>query len=193
MKAIRACLSMFASLAACLALSPAVAQQLPADPAAPIAPPVQVDVETAAANVSGALKRTQGLPPDRITVSTHASNIVLTGQVDTEAQRAAALSAAEKAAAGVRISANVEVKPLAERSPQEQLAAQQATQLVRDVEAALKADSRTANLGITVSSTEPQKVMLQGLVPTAENRTVVQTVVSKVKGVTQVDNRLLVP
>jgi osmotically-inducible protein OsmY len=93
----------------------------------------------------------------------------------------------------VRISANLEVRPLEDRSPQEQRAVQQSTQLVRDVEAALKADSRTANLGITVSSAAPQKVLLQGLVPTAESRTVVQTVVSKVKGVTQVENRLMVP
>jgi osmotically-inducible protein OsmY len=175
------------------AMSAAVAQELHADPAAPTAVVVQVDVDAAAAQVTRALKSTQGLPPDRISVSTHANNIVLTGQVDSDAQRAAALSAAEKAAGGVRISANLEVRPLEDRSPQEQRAVQQSTQLVRDVEAALKADSRTANLGITVSSAAPQKVLLQGLVPTAESRTVVQTVVSKVKGVTQVENRLMVP
>jgi osmotically-inducible protein OsmY len=170
----------------------ALAQELP-DPAAQPAVVVQPDVEAAKAQVAGALKSVQGLPAQAITVAVHANSVVLTGEVDTEAQRAAAVAAAEKAAAGVRISNNVEVRPAADRSPQQQLVAQQATQLVRDVEAALKADPRTANLGITVSSAAPDKVVLQGLVPSSENRTVVQSVVSKVRGVAQVDNRLMIP
>lgn len=176
------------------AMPAAVAQELPPDPSAqPAAVVVQADPEAAAAAVTNALKATHGLPARGITVVTHANTIVLTGEVDTEAQRSAALSAAEKAAAGVRISADVKVRPLEDRSPQEQQAVQQSAQLVRDVEAALKADSRTANLGIAVSSAEPNSVLLQGLVATRESRTTVQDVVSRVKGVRNVDNRLLIP
>ena len=69
-------------------------------------------------NVSKALKEAKGVPARGITVATHAGTIVLTGEVDTEAQRVAALSVAEKAAGGVRISSNIEVRPLEDRSPQ---------------------------------------------------------------------------
>jgi hyperosmotically inducible periplasmic protein len=172
---------------------PALAQEAPADPTASPAAVVQVDVEAVAAQVTRALVGMPGVPPDSITVSTHANTIVLSGKVDNEAQREAAMAAAQKAAGGVRISPNVEVRPLQERSTQEQQAAAQSAQLVREVEAALKADSRTANLGITVSSADPHKVVLQGLVPAQEHRTAAQNVVSKVKGVTHVDNQLRVP
>jgi osmotically-inducible protein OsmY len=190
MKLLSAC----AFLALGSALSIAGAQELPADPGAQI--PVAVatpDPEVAAASVSKALKEAKGVPARGITVATHASTIVLTGEVDTEAQRVAALAAAEKAAGGVRISSRLEVKPLEDRSPKEQLAAQQSAQLVRDVEAALKADARTAHFGIVVSSADANSIVLLGLVPTRENRTTVQSVASRVKGVGRIDNRVLTP
>jgi osmotically-inducible protein OsmY len=173
---------------------PVYTQELPADPARPAATaaPAKVDPEVAATNVNKALKSVKGLPAGAVTVATHAGIVVLSGEVDTEAQRAAAQAAAEIAAAGVRISSNIQVRAPEDRSPREQLAAQQSAQLVREVEAALKADSRTSNLGIIVSSAEANSVVLQGLVPTRENRTTVQNVVSQVKGVTRVDNRVLV-
>jgi osmotically-inducible protein OsmY len=174
-------------------LPAALAQQLPAGSTATtgvVAPP---GPEVAAAQVSRSLKETQGVPARGITVATHASTVVLTGEVDTEAQRVAVLSVAEKAAGGVRISSNITVKAPEDRSPKEQLAAQQSAQLIRDVEAALKSDTRTANLGIVVSSADAGTIVLQGLVPAREIRTAVQNVASKVQGVNRVDNRLLVP
>lgn len=163
-------------------------------PAAQIVAVVQqVDVDSAAKQVSAALRSAENLPANDISVTTHAHTVVLTGVVDNEAQRDAALAVAEKAAAGVRISANLEVRPLQDRPPQEQAAIAQASQLVREVEAALKADARTANLGVTVSAATADVVVLQGLVPSREHRTTVQIVVSKVSGVKQVENRLLVP
>jgi osmotically-inducible protein OsmY len=190
MKLLSACLL----LAVVSALQTAAAQELAGDPAAQTvvtaAPP---DPDVAAASVRKALKEAKGVPARGLTVATHASAIVLTGEVDTEAQRVAALAVAEKAAGGVRITTDVKVKPPEERSPKEQLAAQQSAQLVREVEAALKADARTAHLGIIVSSADNNSVALHGLVPTRENRTVVQNVASRVKGVTRIDNRVQTP
>jgi osmotically-inducible protein OsmY len=75
----------------------------------------------------------------------------------------------------------------------EQQALQQSAQLVRDVEAALKADARTASMGIAVTSLDAQVVVLQGLVATSESRAAAQNIAVKVKGVKRVDNRLLTP
>jgi osmotically-inducible protein OsmY len=174
--------------------APAYTQELPADPARSPATetPAKVDPAVAAANVTKALKAVKGVPAGAVTVATHAGIVVLSGELDTEAQRAAAQAAAEKAAAGVRISSNIQVRAPEDRSPKEQLAAQQSAQLVREVELALKADSRTSGLGIIVSSAEAYSVVLQGLVHTRETRTTVQNVVSQVKGVTRLDNRVLV-
>jgi osmotically-inducible protein OsmY len=177
------------------AASRAYTQELPADPARSAATqaPAKVDPEVAAANVSKALKTVKGVPAGAVTVATHAGIVVLSGEVDTEAQRAASQAAAEKAAAGVRISSNIQVRALGDRSPDQQLAAQQSAQLVREVESALKADSRTADLGIIVSNGEANSIVLQGLVTTRESRTAAENVVSRVKGVARVDNRLLIP
>lgn len=151
------------------------------------------DPEVAAAKVARALQGTQGLVARDLSVTNHAGTLVLTGKVDSEMQRVAALSAAEKAAAGVRITSSIEVRSLEERPLKEQQALQQSAQLVRDVEAALNADARTASLGIAVTSLDPQVVVLQGLVATSESRAVAQNIAVKVKGVKRVDNRLLTP
>ncbi|MEO8313556.1 MAG: BON domain-containing protein [Pseudomonadota bacterium] len=176
------------------AVSVAFAQELPADPGAKVTTSAPAsDPEVAAAQVSKALKEAKGVPARDITVATHASAVVLTGEVDTEAQRVAAQSVAENAAGGVRLNSNLQVRPLEDRPLKDQLAVQQSAQLVREVQSALKADSRTANLGVAVLSADPGIVVLQGLVPTRENRTTVQDVVSRAKGVTRVDNRLQIP
>lgn len=172
------------------------AQELASDSQLPVAPaltPVKPDAGESAARVTRALHETKGVPASDITVSTHAGTIVLTGEVDSEAQRAAAISVAERTAEGARVSNNIEVRPLEERPLKEQQAAQQSAQLVRDVEAALAANSRTAHLGIAVTSADGRVVVLQGLVSSRENRTAVQNVASRVKGVTRVDNRTVVP
>jgi osmotically-inducible protein OsmY len=92
------------------------AQQLPADAVAPSETAAKMDLDAAASSVTQALKDAEGVPARGLTVATHASTLVLTGEVDTEAQRVAALSVAEKAAGGMRISSNIQVKPAQARS-----------------------------------------------------------------------------
>jgi osmotically-inducible protein OsmY len=151
------------------------------------------DPEATAAKVSAALKSTEGVPTNGISVTTHAATVVLSGEVNSEAERAAAQAAAESAASGARISSNIQVRPLEERPLKDQQAAHQSVQIVRDVEAALQADARTANLGIAVTTADAKVVVLQGLVAGREQRAAAQTVAASVKGVVRVDNRLLLP
>lgn len=158
--------------------------------AAAVKPP---DPEAAAAKVSAALQSTPGVPAKRISVTTHAATVVLSGEVNSEAERVAAQAAAETAAGSARVSSNIQVRPLEDRPLQDQLAAQQATQLVREVEAALQADTRTANLGIAVTTPDSKVIVLQGLVAGREQRAAAQAVAAGVKGVARVDNRLLLP
>jgi osmotically-inducible protein OsmY len=191
MKTISVCIAMV------LAAPFALAQELPPDaemPARPaLTPAAEPDPEASAEKVRQALRETSGVPAAEISVGTHAGTILLTGEADSEAERVAANAAAQKAAAGTRVSNNIEVRPLAERSPQAQQIAEQKSQVVQDVEAALLADTRTANLGVAVTSEDGKVVVLQGLVPTRESRTAAQTLASQVKGVSRVDNRLQLP
>ncbi|MEO6185924.1 MAG: BON domain-containing protein [Steroidobacteraceae bacterium] len=171
------------------------AQELAADgptPESAVMTPAKPDPVASAAKVSNALQNEKDVPAADITVSTHAATVVLTGKVDTETQKAAVTNIAQKAAEGTRVSNNLEVRSPEERPLKDQQAMQQSAVAVRDVEAALKADTRTSNLGITVSGTQ-DTVVLQGLVPTREDRALVQAVAGKVKGVTRVDNRVTVP
>ncbi len=172
------------------------AQELAADklpPAAAAMPAAKPDPVAAAARVTKALQTDQDVPAGEITVFTHAGTVVMTGGVNTESQKVAAGKVAEKAAEGARISNNIEVRPMADRPVKDQQAAQQSALVVRDVESALHADTRTSNLGIAVTSADGRTVVLQGLVPTHADRTIVQSVAGKVKGVTQIDNRVTVP
>jgi len=146
------------------------------------------DLDAIAADVTQALKSTPEINSKNISVTTHASTVVLSGKVATEPEAARALTVAEKAAAGTRVTSNLEVQP-----PAEGTADAASTQLVRNVEAALRKDARTANLPITVSVDKQTGILLQGLVPAREDRAAAQTVASQVKGVTKVDNRLQTP
>lgn len=150
------------------------------------------DPAASAAKVTKALVNDKEVPAGDITVSTHAATVVLTGKVDTETEKVAATHVAEKAAEGARISNNIEVRPLEDRPLKDQQAAQQSAIAVRDVEAALHADARTANLGVSVNSAEDGRIVLQGLVPTQETRALVQSVAGRVKGA-RIDNRVIVP
>jgi osmotically-inducible protein OsmY len=146
------------------------------------------DLDAVAAAVTQALKGTKEINAKDISVTTHASTVVLSGTVATEPEAARALTVAEKAAAGTRVTSNLEVEP-----PAEGTADAAAAQLVRDVQAALHKDPRTANLPITVTIDEQKGILLQGLVPARQDRTTAQTVASQVKGVTKIDNRLQTP
>ncbi|MEO6079498.1 MAG: BON domain-containing protein [Steroidobacteraceae bacterium] len=185
-------------IAMLLAATPAflTAQELAADsvpPPSAVMPPPNPDPEAQAAQIATELKASKDVHGSDITVFTHAGTIMLTGAVNSEAERTAANSIAEKAAHGIRVSNSIEIRAVEDRPVKDQQVADQKTQLVRNVEAALKADERTANLGVAVSSNDGKLILLQGLVPSKENRTLVQSVVSKVEGVTRVENRLMVP
>jgi osmotically-inducible protein OsmY len=172
------------------------AQELAADgptPEAAVMTPAKPDPAASAARISKALQNDKAVPASDITVTTHAATVVLTGEVNTETQKAAASNVAEKAAEGARVSNNIEVRPMEDRSLKDQQTAQSSALVVRDVEAALQADPRTSNLGVAVTSADGSTVVLQGLVATRENRTLVQSVAGKVKGVARIDNRLTVP
>jgi len=123
-----------------------------------------------------------------ISVSSHASTVVLTGKVASEAESARVQSVAQKAAGGLRVSARLEVP---ETSSTAALPA--SAQLVRDVEAALRNDPRTADLGVTVSIDEQQTIGLHGLVPSSTASTTAQSVASKTRGVKKVSNHLQTP
>lgn len=172
--------------------SAAGAQELAPDAVTPqsaVMAPAQPDPQASAARVTSALQGTPGVSPGDITVSTHAGTVVLTGKVNSEAERATATAVAEKAAEGARVSTNIEVRPMEERPVKDQ----RAVQLAGSVEAALRADKRTANLGVAVSSADGKVVVLHGLVPTRESRSTLLEVASKVDGVSWVDNRVLLP
>jgi osmotically-inducible protein OsmY len=146
------------------------------------------DPAAVAEQVKRALRSAAGVPEHEVTVTTHAETIVLTGEVDSTAEAARALSVAEAAAGGVRVSSNIEVR--SEEQPQ---ATAQAAQLVRDVDQALHRDSRTASLGIVVSIDERQVINLHGLVPSRASRAAAEEVARGVAGVKQIDSHLLAP
>ena len=123
-----------------------------------------------------------------ISVSSHATTVVLTGKVASEAEAARVQSVAQKAAGGLRVSSRLEVP---ESSATDAVPA--STQLVRDVEAALRNDPRTADLGVTVSIDEQQTIGLHGLVPSATASTTAQSVATKTRGVKKVSNHLQTP
>jgi osmotically-inducible protein OsmY len=162
-------------------------------PASAVMTPAKPDPVAVAAKVNKALQNDRSLPAGDITVSTHAATVLVSGEVDTEEQKSTVTHVAEKAAEGVHVSNNVEVRKLQDLPMKDQLAAQQSVAVVRDVNAALHADARTASLGITASSEDGRTVVLQGLVPTRADRSLVQSVAGKVKGVTRIDNRVAVP
>jgi len=146
------------------------------------------DLNAVAAAVTQALKGTKEINSRNISVTTHASTVVLSGKVATEPEAARALTVAEKAAAGTRVTSNLEVEP-----PAEGTAHAASAQLVKDVQAALHKDPRTANLPITVSIDGQKGIALHGLVPARQDRAAAQTVALQVNGVTKVDNRLQTP
>jgi osmotically-inducible protein OsmY len=129
-----------------------------------------------------------GLASKDVSVASHASTVILTGSVSSEEQAAKIRAVAEKAAAGTRVSSRLEVPEAADDAP-----LSPSVQLVRDVEAALKKDPRTANLGISVSIDEQQTIGLHGLVPSNANSAAAQTVATQTAGVKKVRNYLVTP
>lgn len=144
-----------------------------------------IDVQAAADRVREALRADPAA--SKVSVATHASTVLLTGTVRDESELLRVRTAAEKAAAGARVTAQVEVD-----GAQRQVA-QQDSQLARDVEAALKRDRTTASLSVLVTVDDQRRVVLLGPVPTAAARADAQRVAAQVPGVTRIENRLVVP
>jgi len=123
-----------------------------------------------------------------ISVASHASTVVLTGKVASDAEAARVQTVAEKAAGGLHVSSRLEVP-----EPSTPPVVPAAVQLVRDVEAALRNDPRTADLGISVSIDEQQTIGLHGLVPSSAASATAQNVASRTRGVKKVANHLETP
>jgi osmotically-inducible protein OsmY len=158
--------------------------QVPAQPAAA----GLMDPEVAAGRVTQALRTTPGIPAGDVVVSTHADTVVLSGEVGSEVDVARAVAAAESASGGVRVSNQIAIRP-----DTDQAAQQQAMQLVRNVEQALRIDARTANLGVAVSVDEAQVIGLHGLVPDRESRAAAEEVAARAAGATRLRSHLVVP
>lgn len=159
------------------------------EPAPPEQPPGgEVDAELAAEEVTRALRKAPGVTAAEVVVSTHADTVVLTGEVGSEVEAARATSVAEEASGGLRVSSQIAVRP-----GEEQAAQQQAQQLARNVEQALRQDARTANLGVAVSVDESQVIGLHGLVPSRESRTLAEDIAGRVAGARRVRSHLVVP
>ncbi len=159
-----------------------------ADAPSAVSGTVQKDPETAVRDIQRALRASDEVPADAISVVVHAQTVVLSGEVDSELEAARALSLAQSHSGDVRVSSHVEV-----RSPPAAQAAAVTSPLVREVERALKADRRTADLGISVSIDDQQVIGLHGLVPTRESRAAAEEVAARVDGVQSVSSRLVVP
>lgn len=173
-----------------LAVFPCVAaeQELAAAGQTAAAPAAELSLADAEARVKEALRNTRDAAASRIAVSSHASTLVLTGTVGSEAELARIRMAAEAAAANIRVSSQIEVDPARDAA-----AAQKSSQLVSAVEEALRRDGATANLQLFVSMDDQQRILLSGLVPSGQARTAAQRVATNVPGVTRIDNRLTVP
>jgi osmotically-inducible protein OsmY len=171
--------------------APSPSDALNAPPGATVEPqPAMVEVrdpEVVAQAVRNALRSAAGRQAAGISVSTHAETIVLMGEVGSEAEVASAVAVAQAAAGNWRVSHQLTLKP-----GNRQVIEQESAQLVRDVEAALRQDRRTADIGIAVSVDDQQVIGLHGLVASRESRRVAEDVAARVKGVKQVVNRLVI-
>lgn len=141
-----------------------------------------------ARKVTAALASAPGVPARDISVTTHAGTIILSGKVGSEAEAARATAAAEAVATGegARVTSQLEV-----REPVVTAREQADADLVSAVQSALQADARTAELDVTVAAQPGQIITLHGLVPSRESRATAQRIAASVKGVSQVENRLV--
>lgn len=144
------------------------------------------DPDLAASAVRRAIAGMREPSAKNVSVATHASTVVLTGTASSDAEASRIVSTAETAAGGVRVLSQLEVEPSTDAA--EPAAS---TQLVRDVESALRRDPRTASLDVSVSIDAQQTIGLHGLVPSRESREAAQAVAQQTRGVNRIDNRLV--
>lgn len=176
--------------AAMLVTIPAFAQTPAPQPAANQAAAPQAresapDPKAAAEKVQQALRESD-VPAKDIVVSTHAETVLLSGQADSKADAARALSTAEAAAGDVRVAGKIDVR----ETP---AAAQGTTARMRSIEEALKQDSQTAQLGILLSVDANEVIGLHGLVPSQQSRATAEKVARRAAGTQRVRNYLVVP
>jgi osmotically-inducible protein OsmY len=155
---------------------------------APPAAAARRDPADSAGRVKQALQQAQGLRASDISVTVHGETVILGGKVDSPAQAAAAVRVAQAAVEGVRVYNQLEV-----RAPEETPADRRDEKLVRDVEAALRADARTASLGVAVSMDESGVIGLHGLVPSQDSRAAAERVAAQVTGTRRLRNHLAIP
>jgi osmotically-inducible protein OsmY len=174
-----------------LAVFPSAAAELqmavPDQAAAAVAPAPEMSIAEAEAKVKAALRNSREATANNIAVSSHASTLILTGTVGSAAEVAKIRMAAEAAAGSVRVSSQIEVD-----SGRNAAVTPKSSQLVRDVEDALRRDGATADLQLFVTLDEQQRILLSGLVPTDQARTAAQRVATSVPGVTRIENRLTI-
>lgn len=148
------------------------------------------DVAAAEARVNEALRASDVAPAGKVTVARHASSLVLSGEVDSQVERAQIEKVAGEAAKGVRITSHIEVR---ETATEGSTPAAPAVETTRHIEQALRSDPRTANLGVAVSMDEERVIGLHGLVPTAANRWEAELVARGAAGSFRVRNHLQLP
>ena len=188
-RTIRQAASLVAAIAASmLAQAAASAAGADGERTAIASPAPKADPAIAKEHITRALRDSGEVAADAISVNVHADTVVLSGEVDTEAQAARALSLAHQHGDGVRVSSHIEVRPQAPTP-----ARTAASTLVQDVEQALKQDQRTANLGVSVTVDDKQVIGLHGLVPSRESRAAAEEIAARVTGVQRINSRLVVP
>ncbi|MEJ0099237.1 MAG: BON domain-containing protein [Pseudomonadota bacterium] len=177
-------------LLALAAFQCSAAEQLLSTPTAPAQANAAADADPAAAvrAVEQALKNSRDPASDKVAVSSHASTIVLTGKADTQAEADRIQSIATTAAAGMRVSSEIEVDVDKDAALQ-----QASSQLLKDVDNALRSDSTTASLRVLIALDDDQGIVLSGPVPSRQAQAAVERVAKRVPGVRHVDNRLTVP
>jgi osmotically-inducible protein OsmY len=163
----------------------AAEERMPSPTSASASAAATTDVELAADRIRQALRN--DATAAKVSVTTHASTVVLTGTVTEEAAAQRVRSLAESAAAGARVTSQIEV------DRKHQQATEQQSVRAREVEAALKSDSSTASLSVLVAIDERGRIVLLGPVPTAAAREAAGRVAAQVAGRGGIDNRLVVP
>ncbi len=138
--------------------------------------------------VEQALRNSRDPATDKVTVASHASTIILTGKVDSQEEADRIQTTATTAAAGMRVSSQIEVNEAKDEATQ-----QASSALIRDVESALRRDSATASLRVLIALDDDQGIVLSGPVPSRQAQVAAERVAKRVPGVRHVDNRLTVP
>lgn len=187
-RAIRQTASLVAAIAASVLAQAAAPAGADGEDTAVASPAQKADPGVAKEHITRALRDSAEVAADAISVNVHADTVVLSGEVDTQAQAARALSLAQQHGDGVRVSSHIEVRPEAPTP-----ARTAASTLVQDVEHALKQDQRTANLGVSVTVDDAQVIGLHGLVPSRESRAAAEEIAARVNGVQRINSRLVVP